>query len=284
MLRAKMPSDPQPWPLARPDLDGFEIAGTRDTPCLLLHGFTAAPTEVRPLAMALSAAGFPVRALRLPGHGTDVEELARTGRGRWIDAIGSALEALPPGIGAYLVGQSMGGLLALAAAARWPDRVGAVVTLAAPLRFADPRARAILPILRHTPLGRLVRFLPKAPSAIPEERRPLHFTYTRFPVAGLLELQDLMRDVERLLPRVRAPLLVVHGRLDRTAPFASAPRILALAGSARKEMAEFARSRHVLTMDVESEAVCERIGSFLSGLAAGRAPGDAFPGATAEGA
>ena len=261
MLPAEMPGTARTWPLARPDVDGFEIAGRHPTPCLLFHGFTASPAEVRPLAAALSAAGFPVRAVRLPGHGTHDEDLAATDPGAWYAAAEEALAAAPGP--ALVAGCSMGGLLSLRLAARHPDRVVAVASLAAPLSFADRRARVLVPILRATGLGRVLRFLPKGPSQIPEENRALHFTYDRFPVRGVLGLDALMREAPRYLPDVRAPLLVVHGALDKTAPPASARRIHALSGSRVKEHVEMSRSRHVLTYDVEAAEICRRIVEFF---------------------
>ena len=229
--------------------------------CLLLHGFTASPAEVRPLANALSAAGFPVRAVRLPGHGTSDEELHATSPAEWAKAAEDALEAA--GKPVLIAGCSMGGLLALRLAAKHPARVRAVATLGAPLWFADRRARLMIPLLRWTPLGRVVRFLPKGPSQIPEENRPLHFTYGRFPVRGVLGLDDLMKEALRFLPEVRSPLLVLHGVNDRTAPVVSARRIHALATSAVKELVELSRSRHVLTYDLEADDVCRRIVAFF---------------------
>lgn len=261
MLPGEMPTPARTWPLARPDVDGFEIAGSRRTPCLLLHGFTASPAEVRPIAVALSSAGFPVRALRLPGHGTSDEELDATPPSEWVSAVEAALEAAAEPV--FLAGCSMGGLLALRLAAARPERVRAVATLGAPLWFADPRARVLLPLLRWTPLGRFVRYLPKGPSQIPEENRALHFTYGRFPVRGVLGLDDLMKEALRFLPNVRSPLLVLHGLNDRTAPVVSARRIHALAASEVKELVEMPRSRHVLTYDLEAEDVCRRIVAFF---------------------
>jgi carboxylesterase len=261
MLPAEMPTSPRTWPLARPDIDAFEIPGSDRIPCVLLHGFTASPAEVRPIAESLSKAGFPVRALRLPGHGTSDEELHETPPARWAAAIEEALAATNGPV--MLAGCSMGGLLALRFAAHFPERVKAVATLGAPLWFADRRARVLVPLLRWTPLGRVVRYLPKGPSQIPEENRRLHFTYNRFPVRGILGLDDLMKEAVGFLPKVRAPLLVIHGVNDRTAPVVSARRIHALAGSAEKEVVEMPRSRHVLTYDIESADVCRRVLEFF---------------------
>jgi len=261
MLPAEMPAPARTWPLARPDVDGFEMAGRQRTKCLLLHGLTASPAEVRPLAEKLSEAGFPVRALRLPGHGTSDEELDATSPADWAKAAEDALKAYDEPV--LLAGCSMGGLLALRLAAEHPERVRAVATLGAPLWFGDRRARILIPLLRWTPLGRMVRFLPKGPSQIPEENRKLHFTYGRFPVRGVLGLADLMKEALRFLPKVKAPLLVIHGTNDRTAPVVSARRILSLAASEVKELAEMKNSRHVLTYDVEAADVCSRVVAFF---------------------
>lgn len=268
MLPAEMVGNPRRWPLARPDLEGFALAGTRSVPCLLLHGFTASPVEVRPLGDALAGAGFPVRGIRLPGHGTHVEELATTGPAAWIEAAESALDELAaaPGVrGVAVAGQSMGGLIALILAARRPQKVVAVASLAAPLWFLDRRARLLVPVFKWTPfLDRVVRFVPRGPSAIPEDRKALHFTYDRFTTRGIVGLSGMMKEAWRRLPQVKAPLLVAHGALDATAPPQSADRIVARAGSESKEKAAFSGSRHVLTMDVEADQVCARVVEFFS--------------------
>lgn len=266
MLIGEMPRVARTWPLARPDLDGFVLPGTRPVPCLLLHGFTSSPLEVRPLAEALAAEGYAVRAPRLPGHGTHVEDLATVDPDMLLAAADDTLRELIDG-GAPAVavaGQSMGALLALVLAARHGERVAAVASLAAPVWFADRRARFLVPLLRWTPFyDRLVRFVPKGPSGIPEERRAQHFTYDCFPLRGVVGLGELMRRAWSVLPEIKAPLLVAHGSLDPTAPPPGAARIAARAGSEHKEHREFARSRHVLTMDVESDAVCGAVAEFF---------------------
>src|SRR5262249_50914792 len=65
----------------------FALPGTRGLGCLLVHGFTATPAEMRPLGEALAARGFPVRGVRLAGHGTSVEDLARTGWRDWYASV-----------------------------------------------------------------------------------------------------------------------------------------------------------------------------------------------------
>ena len=55
--------------------------------CVLLHGFTAAPKEMRALGEYLAARDYTVRGVRYAGHGTSPEDLART---TWRDWVASA--------------------------------------------------------------------------------------------------------------------------------------------------------------------------------------------------
>ncbi|NLK52151.1 MAG: alpha/beta fold hydrolase [Syntrophomonadaceae bacterium] len=86
-----------------------------DIGCLLIHGFTGSPPELLPLGEYLVDQGCTVLAPLLAGHGTSAEDLART---RWTDWLKSAMIGLDrlraePVKQVYLIGLSMGGLLAL---------------------------------------------------------------------------------------------------------------------------------------------------------------------------
>src|SRR2546430_7371293 len=76
-------------------VDAFSLPGSRPLGCLLVHGFTGTPEEMRPLGEALAARGFPVYAVRLAGHGTDVAELARTRWTDWFASVEAGVARLP---------------------------------------------------------------------------------------------------------------------------------------------------------------------------------------------
>jgi carboxylesterase len=66
---------------------------------------------------------------------------------------------------------------------------------------------------------------------------------------------QLGRLVDRELPQVTIPALIMHGRNDRTVPVANAPHIMARLGSSDKRLVWFERSGHALTVDLEHDAV-----------------------------
>jgi pimeloyl-ACP methyl ester carboxylesterase len=141
----------------------------RRPPVLLVHGIAMNRlaldfgVERYSLSAHLAAAGLDCFALDLRGHGG-----SRPGPGAprrwtlddylWRD-LPAALDAVAAATGeprALLVGHSQGALLALAAAARHPDRVAGVVALAAPTRFT-PHAAALLRVLPALAASRLTR-------------------------------------------------------------------------------------------------------------------------------
>src|SRR5215470_1737870 len=108
----------------------FELPGDRGA-CLVIHGFTGTPWDVRPLGEALSRAGIAVQAPRLPGHGTTPAAM---------------LEARAPDA-----------LLALVLAARHPNRVAGVAALAPAVRFRDRTLNSLRALRIAAPLLELLR-------------------------------------------------------------------------------------------------------------------------------
>src|SRR5665811_680265 len=102
-----------------------------DVGCLLVHGFTGTPQNVRPLADYLARRGLAVSAPRMPGHGTTVADLDRTGPEDWLGAAEHALTELRERCSTvFVAGISLGGTLTLELARRHPHRAGVVVRAA----------------------------------------------------------------------------------------------------------------------------------------------------------
>jgi carboxylesterase len=228
---------------------------------------------MRPLGEALAARGFPVRAVRLAGHGTDPAELART---RWTDWFASVEE------GARLLGReaprlavaglSMGGLLALHLAASGAADVAALVLCSTPLRLGQARARWLPAVARVPPAWRwLVRrygMLPKpdGPDVADPAMRTASPSYRATPLAGVLEVLRLQATVRRAIGRVTQPALLLHGRHDRSVPLENLALLRRGLGSRVLEVHVLERSRHVLTVDVERERVARLVADFLERL------------------
>ena len=116
--------------------------------CLLIHGFSGSPPEMRWLGEYLAAKGVHVEGVRLAGHGTAPEELSDLTWRDWVRSAEEGLERIKrEGRRIVLVGFSMGGLLALRLCLANPEVAG-VVTISSPISFRDPRIH-LIPAVRH---------------------------------------------------------------------------------------------------------------------------------------
>ncbi len=97
----------------------FWQAGTNGIGVLLLHGFTGSPVEMCLLGESLANEGYTVYAPLLPGHGTSPEDLAERTQDEFLEAVEEAyLKLQETCLVIHVVGQSMGGLLALSTCSR----------------------------------------------------------------------------------------------------------------------------------------------------------------------
>jgi carboxylesterase len=249
-----------------PGAEPFAYRGG-STGVLLLHGFTGAPREVRPVGAVLAAAGYTVLGPRLTHHGTRPEDMFRS---HWRDWVASALD------GYYLLrdqcqsvvvgGLSMGGVIALYLAAQHP--VAAVFSMSSPMRpmldSMDWRSRYA------GALGYLVPFSPKgepSPGADPD-----HVAYDRYPVRAVAQLRGLLRAASDALPRVQAPALVVHSRGDTGVPAANPDYIFNHLGSATKDQFWLERSGHIVTEGPERAQLFDHILRFVQAHAPAAQP------------
>lgn len=223
--------------------------------CLLIHGFTASPQEMRGLGQALAAAGHTVLAPRLAHHGTDPADMNRS---RWHDWYLSALDGwyLLQGLceKVVVVGLSMGGLTALLLAARLP--VAGVVAMSVPmLLHADWRMRFV------RPLGLVKPYFEKADWEAQAERGRV--AYPVSPTLAVGEIAAYVELVDKALLAVTAPVLLIHDKEDPTAPPESMPHIYRRIGSLHKEMVWLESGVHVITDGPDREAVLARVVGFV---------------------
>lgn len=252
---------------------------------LLVHGFTGSPYEMHMLAQVLHRRGFHVAVPLLAGHHRSLRELADSRHADWLTSADEALHTLwarlsqrsrrRPRIA--VVGFSMGGLLTVELAQRYPAAPGAadsswgapaidaVAVLASPLWLSPVAEKGIRWLSRVRGLQRL--FVPKLTGAdirardlAPHRLRPLGM-----PLLALRSLVELMAQARRHLPAVRQPALVAHGEHDHTAPYACLNAFATELGTPNEQLTclSLPRSYHQLLLDVEREVVFEAVSSHL---------------------
>ncbi len=235
------------------------------TGCLLLHGFSSTPEEMRPLGEYLSSQGYSVLGMRLSGHGTQPADLAHTRWSDWLIDVEDGLSILTSTCQrVILIGQSMGGMIALVAAARFA--VQGVVTLSTPC--GNPPRRSFRDQLRLAFQPTFRKPVPRYPPDHPlHHRRELNYpAYPELPTRIFIQLDALSREMMLAIPHVTAPTLIIHSKADQGVPFDCMEKIHAHLGSARKEMLALEGMDHSLVMDPNRQVVFEAVDRFLSTL------------------
>lgn len=233
---------------------------------LLLHGFTGSPWELAPLGEALATRGVHVLCPRLPGHGSSPEAMLWAGQSQWVQAATQALDELKPARRVVVIGLSMGGLLAMVLAARFPARVQGLVLLAPAMRLKSPQAHALRAV-RHLPLFELKNhWLAKHGSDIEAEeirvQAPLLPKYPLNRVLDLFELQDIASDAER---RINCPSLIIGAVNDHTVETAEVMALHQRLPFSRKVLLQ--RGFHQVARDSDRALVATEVAHFIDEIA-----------------
>jgi len=242
-----------------PKAEPFYLRGSQEVALLFLHGFTASPAEVLPVARIIhNISGHTVSGPLLPGHGSHPRFLNRLLWQDWFQAVEEEIAFLQSRYNkVFVAGLSMGGLLALHAASCCQGLSG-VISINAPI-FLYSSCSAYLS--RFT-----AYFLPYSRKKNLEELRELagqgRFAYDVIPVKAYRQLLKLKARVIRDLPGLTIPALVVQSVRDRTVWPGSGPF---LAGSIKgARLLELPESGHIATMGPEVELIAQEIASFMA--------------------
>ncbi len=243
--RAERPRDPVTGVI--PGAGPFAFGGGPDG-VLIVHGWTPSPRELRFLAERVAPLGFRCEGPLLKGHGTRMEDLAPTRFADYLAESASAYEALAGRCRrVFVCGLSMGGLLGLELALRYPV---AGLVLVAP--FLLPSGTTFgLPnrwLIGRVPLPAVLAKGKGGPILDPEALAG-HIAYRAMPSASMVSVVLAGRAALARLPGVQSPTLVFHARDDQTSDFRGTRILIEKLGTEDKTLVAFNRGNHILTLD-----------------------------------
>lgn len=228
---------------------------------LLCHGFTGSPQSLRPWADFLAERGLSVELPLLPGHGTRWQDMQLTGWQDWYAEVDRALRELRQRCEqVFVFGLSMGGALALRLAARHGDEISGLVVVNPGNKVHGLAAHA-LPVVRH-----FVRSTKGIASDIAKEGSA-EVGYDRVPLHAAHSLRRFFQQVDRELPQVTQPILLLHSPQDHVVPPADSARILSRVSSTDVTETILEQSYHVATLDHDAERIFEESYAFIGRLA-----------------
>ena len=226
---------------------------------LLTHGFTGSAGHMRPIGDCLNAAGFTVKGILLPGHGTSLAEMRKSTWHDWLEAEFTAVRELKERYRTVTVaGLSMGGCLSLIAAEQM--QADACVTLSAPMKtlqkftWMAPALALVKPEIMWQN------------GAVNDTRRldpEYNIGYAGMPTARVADLNRLMKQARKNLYSITCPLLIVQSHGDETISPDSAQIIYDGASSAVKQMLWVEEVPHVCTISREKDHIAQVMVDFL---------------------
>jgi carboxylesterase len=238
------------------------------TAVLLVHGFIGGSSNFGALPERLAEAGFRVRALRLPGHGTSPREFAETDGAALLEHVLGETRALAESHRMVIVaGHSMGGSLS-ALTASMEDEVDGLVLAAAYFGVTHKWYYVLRPETWTRLTGWAIEWVYKGEAFKRVKRieaRPEILSYKWVPSSGtrtLIRIGEQALDSETL-GAIDCPVLMLHGIDDNAAAFGKAKRAFAAIGAEDKTFIALENSDHHVFFDYDREMVVERIVGFV---------------------
>ena len=255
-------------PLAKP----FEFKGT-EKPTLqidMIHGFTASPTEVKPLGEYLfgqSNKNWLIRSILLPGHGIAGEEgykaLDHVSYNDWKNYCVTALVKFSEDCSCpiILVGLSMGALLAIRlilTESNIKESIKAGVLLS-PALYIQGKFFPLVKILKF-----FIKYQKKGFSSETFFETYNLFSYKTRSLHGVDEFRKLMIETTPLLNRVTIPLLTFLSENDDLVDIPKTIKLLKTIKNIEFELNS--NLGHILTVYPESREIFSKIYTWIEKL------------------
>lgn len=249
-------------PTIIPSAEPFLLPGNR-TGCLLVHGFTGTPFEMRWLGGQLHHQGYTVLGVRLYAHATQPQDMIRAHWKDWFSSVEDGWHLLSKITDeVFVIGLSMGGILSLLFSAHYP--VAGVVAMATPHHLPNDLRMQVI-----KPLSILRPFRPKGtPNWFDLSAYEQHISYPADPTRSYAELRDLTKEMQAALGSITAPVLLIYSKGDQVvrAEDRHLELIYNALGSREKQYLWIENSGHVITRDAEKQTVFQATTDFIVGL------------------
>jgi esterase/lipase/1-acyl-sn-glycerol-3-phosphate acyltransferase len=244
----------------------FRRGGSRRLGVVVVHGYMAAPEEMRGLTDYLNKKGYWVYAPRVRGHGTAPEDLAGRTYNDWIRSVEEGYALMSCYCRNVVIGGfSNGAGLALEVASRI-QRIKGVFAVSPPLQLQDFSARFVPAVDMWNRLMQRMRSNGARKEFIENAPENPHINYFRNPISGIRELERLMGRVETCLKKVQVPALVVQSVADPVVNPRGSRRVFDRLGSREKKYILFNIDRHGILMGRDCEQVYRVIGNFMDDI------------------
>lgn len=246
-----------------PGAEPLSIQGG-DVGVLVVHGFTGSPSSMRSLAVAAGESGNSVELVRLPGHGTTVEEMNTTTWDDWTGSAEAAYEELSARSSrTVVIGLSMGGSIAAWLATRHREISGIMCINALVLELGEGLVGDDDVVAQATEaIAAGIELAPAIGSDIAKEGI-VELAYDAAPLRALLSLGLGIAEMSAHLSTIACPILIANSPQDHVVEPSNSDHLAKVAsGPVRRITLE--RSYHVATLDHDEQLLIDEMLSFIA--------------------
>lgn len=245
-----------------PNSESFELIGGQIA-ILLIHGFSGSPLSVKPWAEKLHQSGFTVNVPRLPGHGSNWNEMNQTRWEEWFAEVENKFKELKSRHQrVFVAGFSMGGALSLRLATIYRNEIEGLL-LVNPSIGDDRFIMRLVPFLKY--------FIPsvKGRGTDVAAPNPPRHSYGRTPLHALHSLQKLWRVVRRDLHLIDQPLMIGYSVNDHVVNPKFSELLIDNVSSIDIREVIFERSFHNVALDYDLPILTEESVNFIKEVLSG---------------
>ncbi|NTW69744.1 MAG: alpha/beta fold hydrolase [Chlorobiaceae bacterium] len=235
---------------------------------LVIHGFTATLESVEALRKPLLERGIPFSMPLLAGHGASSPAALQGVKWEaWLKDADRAFQNLSLEVERVIViGHSMGALLALNLAVRYPKQVDSLILATPALKLVSLLAPG-RPLHFAAPLVSMMIKKWDLKSDLKELKprcQAPHYAWV--PTEAIRSLFDLIQRTESLLDQVNLPFMILHNRKEATVLPESATMLCNRVStpSAERSIVWFERSGHQIFCDCERDKAVQLILDYIS--------------------
>ena len=242
-----------------PTAEPFYFPGNK-IGCVLVHGFTGSPKEMRGMGEFLSNSGLSVLGIRLAGHATTPQDLIRTRWTDWLASVEDGINILSNVCEkVFVIGLSLGGILTLISASRYP--IQGAIAMSTPCCFEKEWR-----LKMAKPLSRFIPFIRKDQSEVDVNDQLNHVDYPQYPSRSLAEVYTATKIFRRTLKDIKMPVLIIHSKSDQTVSYRQSSVIVREISAADVQHITLDKSGHVVTEGPEKDIVYLEALKFIQSI------------------
>ena len=250
-----------------PSTEAFHHEAEGDVAVLLVHGFTGSTVSMKPWGDYLHEKGYTVACRRLPGHGTQWQDMVPTTWQEWYAEVEDAFEELSAKYRlVFLAGLSMGGALSLRLAEEKGDRIAGVMVVNPAVQRPQRLDVPVLMAVDKVGLFDVVaKVMPTVPGIKNDIKKPGQdeVAYEKVPIKAALQLIKLQDTLRPDLGKVTQPLVVFSSPDDHVVEPVNSDIVMEQVSSKDKTRITLPESYHVATLDNDAETIFTTSAEFI---------------------